>query len=70
MACASCLVALSGPDPGASYAVRRSVPFGDEPTQPPAASSLLIFAASGVAAYLVLAIALPSAAHHLSKGRR
>lgn len=73
MSCPGCIVALSGPDgigDGAPYSVRRSVPFGDEPTQPPTIGSLGVFVLSGVGAYLLLSLALPEAAHHLSKRSR
>jgi hypothetical protein len=66
MACAGCLIALSGPEPD-GYTVRRSVPFGDEPTQAPSTSNLLVFAASGVAAYLLLSLALPATAKRFSR---
>lgn len=68
MACANCIVALSGPDGlGAPYAVRRSVPFGDEPTQTPSLGSLGLFVASGVLAYVALALALPAAGKRLTR---
>jgi hypothetical protein len=70
MSCPNCIVALSGPDLGAPYAVRRSVPFGDEPTASPSISSLAIFAVSGVAAYLLLAVAMPATGKHLSRSGR
>lgn len=71
MACAGCIVALSGPDGigPADYTVHRSIPFGDEPTQAPSIGSLGIFALSGVGAYLLLSIVLPASAKRLSRSR-
>jgi hypothetical protein len=71
MSCPGCIVALSGPEgiDGGGFAVRRSIHFGDEPTQSPTIGSLGIFALSGIGAYLLLSLVLPASAKHLARSR-
>ena len=64
MGCPSCLVQLSGPD---GMTVRRSTPFGDEPTALPSLGSLGAFVLAGAAAFVVLSLAIPEVAKRASR---
>jgi hypothetical protein len=69
MACPACLVAFMGPPegPGQGFVQRRSVPYGDEPTQVPSLGALGAFFVAAAGAFVVLAVAMPAAGRRLSR---
>lgn len=68
MACPACLIALSGPEGlGPGYVMKRNMPYGDEPQQPPSLQSLGIFAAAAVGAFLVLSFMVPEAGRRAAR---